>query len=64
MIYKKLTSAQRRIKHWRERRNRLVGQLLADDPILTGVDALKLANRLMRGNQRKTSETDTGGEAE
>lgn len=48
MQFKKLTPAQKSIKHWRERRNRIVSRLLATDPFLSREQALRRANREMR----------------
>lgn len=48
MQYKKLNKTQKNIKHWRDRRNRLVQQLLDSDPKLLRREALKLANYQMR----------------
>ncbi len=48
MQYKKLTTQQRSIKQWRDRRNKLVCKLRDEDKMLTGAEALKLANRMMR----------------
>lgn len=46
--YKKLTSEQRRIKRWRDRRNHLVSKLLHENPKMLRSEALMLANQLMR----------------
>lgn len=47
MGIQKLTNEERKIKNWRERRNRLVSQLLAKDKHLTSDEALKMANKKM-----------------
>jgi hypothetical protein len=48
MQFKKLTPEQRRIKRWRERRNRLVSEILAGDKRITREEALRQANEMMR----------------
>lgn len=49
MQWKKLTAAQRKLKGWRERRNHLVCKLLDANPQMLRHEALKQANRMMRG---------------
>jgi len=46
MIYKKLTWQQRRIKWWREKRNRIVGKLEQEKPELNPIDRLNAANQM------------------
>lgn len=53
MQYQKLTTDQRSIKRWRERRNALVCKLLNENPRLTRADALELANAEMRQRDEK-----------
>lgn len=48
MQFKKLSAEERRIKRWRTRRNALFTKILNDDPRTSRVDALKLANQMMR----------------
>lgn len=56
MNFKKLTSEQREIKRWREKRNHLVCELLNADRFLSRKDALRMANQLIRGKDRKDSQ--------
>ncbi len=48
MQFKNLNEKERAIKRWRERRNRLVSDLLAKDKWLPRVEALRKANAIMR----------------
>ena len=48
MHYVKLTKQQKTTRLWCFRRNALVGKLLAADPKLPRIEALRMANKKMR----------------
>lgn len=49
MQFQKLNPAQRKIKQWRARRNKLVCKLLDENPRMLRREALEMANRMLRG---------------
>lgn len=49
MQYKKLTPEQKCVRSWRTRRNHLVSTILSRDPYISREEALREANRQMRG---------------
>lgn len=53
MQYQKLTNDQKSIRNWRAKRNSLIGQIMADNPMITNDEALKMANKIMRSNKAK-----------
>lgn len=53
MYYKKLNNNQRNMKHRRENRNRLVCNLLNDNPNMTSYEALKIINGQLKLNGKK-----------
>lgn len=55
MQYEKLTADQKKLRSFRMRRNRLVGELLAKDPLLGREDALRMAYQILDGRRRRRS---------
>jgi hypothetical protein len=52
MTIQKLTNAQKQIKRWRERRNAMVGKLLAENRSMLRAEALRQVNRILRAEEK------------